>query len=184
VPLEVLWGGQKETPRLVRTAPAEAGTTGNRGALSEKPAPASERRLLQVLSAGGEFNSLILSTLNDDWLTDPRVARIVKTLRKAPPQSESVDFHAHFADLTEEDRTFLSGVALEEFSEPTEKGVDQLLKTLEVGHLKGESAALYGAIKQREAEGGSEIDELIRMKQEKDRRIAKLTSRKGLTVGH
>jgi hypothetical protein len=122
--------------------------------------------------------------LKDEWLTDSRVARIVTALRQAPAPPESVDFHAHFADLTEEDRTFLSGVALEEFSEPTEKGVDQLLKTLEVGHLKGESAALHSVIKQREAEGGSEIDELIRLKQEKDRRIAKLTSRKGLTVGH
>ena len=102
----------------------------------------------------------------------------------APAHSESVDFRSQIADLTEEDRTFLSGVALEEFSEPTEKGVDQLLKSLEVGHLKGESAALYGVIKLREAEGGSEIDELIRMKQEKDRRIAKLKSRKGLTVGN
>jgi hypothetical protein len=123
--------------------------------------------------------------LKDEWLTDSRVARIVRTLRNAPAAPESVDFHAHFADLTEEDRTFLSGVALEEFSEPTEKGVDQLLKTLEVGHLKGESAALQSVIQQRETEGRrGEIDELIRMKQEKDRRIAKLTSRKGLTVGH
>jgi DNA primase len=184
VPIEVLWGGQKEAPRAVRPASFEAGTPGNKAALSEKPAPAPERRLLQVLTAGGEHNSLILGTLKDDWLTDPRVARIVQALRKAPAHPEPVDFHAHFADLTEEDRTFLSGVALEEFSEPTEKGVDQLLKTLEVGHLKGESAALHSVIKQREAEGGSGIDELIRMKQEKDRRIAKLTSRKGLTVGH
>jgi len=185
VPLEVLWGGQKEAQRPVRTPPPAAGTEGNRTALSEKPAPGPERRLLQVLTAGGEFNSLILGTLKDDWLTDPRVARIVGVLRKAQAPSESVDFHAHFADLTEEDRTFLSGVALEEFSEPTEKGVDQLLKTLEVGHLKGESAALQSVIRQRETEGRrSEVDELIRMKQEKDRRIAKLTSRKGLTVGH
>ena len=185
VPLEVLWSGQKEAPRPARAVPAGPGTPGNRPALSERPAPAPERRLLQVLTAGGEYNSLILGTLKDEWLTDPRVARIVNGLRKAPATREPVDFRTHFADLTEEDRTFLSGVALEEFSEPTEKGVDQLLKTLEVGHLKGESAALHSAIKQREAEGhGSEIDELIRMKQEKDRRIAKLTSRKGLTVGH
>jgi DNA primase len=185
VPLEVLWGGQKEAARPLRAPQAEAGTPGNKGALSEKPAPAPERRLLQVLTAGGEYNSLILGTLKDEWLTDSRVARIVTALRQAPAPPESVDFHAHFADLTEEDRTFLSGVALEEFSEPTEKGVDQLLKTLEVGHLKGESAALQSVIQQRETEGRrGEVDELIRMKQEKDRRIAKLTSRKGLTVGH
>jgi len=185
VPLDVLWGGRKEAARPPRGASVEQGTAGNSPALSERPAPAPERRLLQVLSAGGEYNSLILNALNDEWLTDARVVRIVRALRRAGSGSESVDFRSQIADLTEEDRTFLSGVALEEFSEPTEKGVDQLLKTLEVGHLKGESAVLYGAIKQREAEGrGSEIDELIRMKQEKDRRIAKLTSRKGLTVGH
>jgi len=184
VPLEVLWGGQKDAGRPARMPVSEAGTPGNRPALSEKPAPAPERRLLQVLAAGGEHNSLILGTLKDDWLTDPRVARIVKVLRTAPAHSESVDFRSQIADLTEEDRTFLSGVALEEFSEPTEKGVDQLLKTLEIGHLESESAALQRVIKQREAEGGSEIDEPIRMKQENDRRIAKLKSRKGLTVGN
>jgi len=97
---------------------------------------------------------------------------------------EVVDFQGQIADLTDEDRTFLSGIALDEFSEPTEKGVDQLLKDLETKHLERESLDLSGAIKQGEARGGSELDELIRLKQEKARRIAKLKSRKGNEVGH
>jgi len=184
VPLEVLWGGQKEAARAPRTTAPPAGTEGNRAALSEKPAPAFERRLLQYLTAGGELNSLILGALRDEWLTDPRVARIVTALRKASTRPEVVDFQGQIADLTEEDRTFLSGVALDEFSEPTEKGVDQLLKDLETKQLERESLDLTSAIKQGEARGGSGIDELIRMKTEKARRIARLKSRKGNEVGH
>ncbi|HEX4440939.1 MAG TPA: DNA primase [Thermoanaerobaculia bacterium] len=184
VPLEVLWGSQKEAPRAPRPAPPGAGTEGNRAALSEKPAPPLERRLLQYLAAGRELNSLILGALREEWVTDPRVARIVTAFRKASARPEVVDFQGQIADLTEEDRTFLSGIALDEFSEPTEKGVDQLLKDLETKHLERESLDLTSAIKQGEARGGSEIDELIRMKQEKARRIAKLKSRKGNEVGH
>jgi hypothetical protein len=134
--------------------------------------------------AGGEHNSLILGALREEWVTDPRVVRIVTALRKASTSPEVVDFQGQIADLTDEDRTFLSGIALDEFSEPTEKGVDQLLKDLETKHLERESLDLSGAIKQGEARGGSELDELIRMKQEKARRIAKLKSRKGNEVGH
>jgi len=184
VPLEVLWGGQKEAPKTARTPPPEAGTQGNRTALSEKSVPPLERRLLQYLMAGGEHNSLILNALREEWVTDPRVVRIVTALRKASTSPEVVDFQGQIADLTDEDRTFLSGIALDEFSEPTEKGVDQLLKDLETKHLERESLDLSGAIKQGEARGGSELDELIRMKQEKARRIAKLKSRKGNEVGH
>ena len=184
VPLEVLWGGQKEAPKTARTPPPEAGTPGNRAALSEKPVPPLERRLLQYLMAGGEHNSLILNALREEWVTDPRVVRIVTALRKASMSPEVVDFQGQIADLTDEDRTFLSGIALDEFSEPTEKGVDQLLKDLETKHLERESLDLSGAIKQGEARGGSELDELIRLKQEKARRIAKLKSRKGNEVGH
>ena len=184
VPLEVLWGGQKEAPKTARTPPPEAGTQGNRTALSEKSVPPLERRLLQYLMAGGEHNSLILGALREEWVTDPRVVRIVTALRKASMSPEVVDFQGQIADLTDEDRTFLSGIALDEFSEPTEKGVDQLLKDLETKHLERESLDLSGAIKQGEARGGSELDELIRLKQEKARRIAKLKSRKGNEVGH
>jgi hypothetical protein len=122
--------------------------------------------------------------LREEWVSDPRVARIAAAFRKASARPEVVDFQGQIADLTEEDRTFLSGVALDEFSEPTEKGVDQLLKDLETKHLERESLDLTSAIKQGEARGGSEIDELIRMKTEKARRIAKLKSRKGNEVGH
>jgi hypothetical protein len=51
--------------------------------------------------------------------------------------------------------------------------------------LKGESAALQTAITQAEAGGssGSELDELMRARQEKERQIAKLKSRKGNELG-
>ena len=47
------------------------GTPGNAAVLSAVEAPAVEKRLLRVLTAGGEHNSLILRTLKDEFLTRP-----------------------------------------------------------------------------------------------------------------
>jgi len=185
VPLDILWSGEKANLRPENTRSISVGTAGNEQALSAVALPKLEHRLLQVLVAGGELNSLILSTLNDELLTDPRARRVVSALRRGSGASEPVDFQRQIADLTEEERTFLSGIALEDSPEPTEKDVDGLLKALEIRHLKGESAALQTAIKQAEAGGssGSELDELMRARQEKERQIAKLKSRKGNELG-
>jgi DNA primase len=185
VPLDILWGGEKANLRPENTRSISVGTAGNEQALSAMALPKLEHRLLQVLVAGGELNSLILSTLNDELLTDPRARRVVSALRRGSEASEPVDFQRQIADLTEEERTFLSGIALEDSPEPTEKDVDGLLKALEIRHLKGESAALQTAITQAEAGGssGSELNELMRARQEKERLIAKLKSRKGNELG-
>jgi DNA primase len=185
VPLDILWSGDKANLRPENTRSISVGTAGNEQALSAVALPKLEHRLLQVLVAGGELNSLILSTLNDELLTDPRARRVVSALRRGSEASEPVDFQRQIADLTEEERTFLSGIALEDSPEPTEKDVDGLLKALEIRHLKGESAALQTAITQAEAGGssGSELDELMRARQEKERQIAKLKSRKGNELG-
>ncbi len=185
VPLDILWSGEKANLRPENTRSISVGTAGNEQALSAVALPKLEHRLLQVLVAGGELNSLILSTLNDELLTDPRARRVVSALRRGSGASEPVDFQRQIADLTEEERTFLSGIALEDSPEPTEKDVDGLLKALEIRHLKGESAALQTAITQAEAGGssGSELDELMRARQEKERQIAKLKSRKGNELG-
>ncbi len=188
VPLEVLWSGDKANlrPQNARSTGMETpGNQGNQPVLSGVPAPSAEKRLLQVLTAGGDFNPLILRTLNDDYLSDPRVRRVVAALREGAGGPEPVDFQRQIAHLTEEERTFLSGVALEEFLEPTEKGVRQLLKDLEINHLKGESAALLDALRQAEAAGRAvaEINELMRQKQDRDRRIAQLKTRKGNELG-
>jgi DNA primase len=177
VPLEVLWDGEKTNRRAESPRSSSVGTPGNKAVLSVSEAPAVERRLLRFLTAGGEHNSLIFSALQDDFLTDPRVRRVVAALRKAGEGPESVDFRGQIADLTDDERTFLSGIALEESPEPTEKGVDQLLKALETNYLKTESSALQQAIQRAEGEE-SGIDELLRKKEQVDRRIAQL-NRKG-----
>ena len=177
VPLEVLWDGEKANRRPEITRSSSVGTTGNKPVLSVEEAPAVERRLLRFLTAGGEHNSLILSTLQDDFLTDPRVRRVVAAFRKTGEAPEPVDFQGQIADLTDDERTFLSGIALDESPEPTEKGVDQLLKALETNYLKTESSALQQAIQRAEGEK-SGIDELLRKKEQVDRRIAQL-NRKG-----
>ena len=178
VPVDVLWGADKANLDAPKPRSSGVGTAGNSGALTAPEAPSAEKRLLRALTAGGEHISFILSNLNDEFLTDPRVRRVVAAFRGSSGTSEVVDFQGQIADLTEEERTFLSGIALDESPEPTEKGVDQLLKDLEISHLKGESAALQQAIKRAEDEG-SGVDELVRQKQGIDKRIAHLRSRKG-----
>jgi DNA primase len=177
VPLDVLWEGEKANRRAENPRSSSVGTPGNKTVLSVSEAPAVERRLLRFLTAGGGHNSLILGALQDDFLTDPRVRRVIAAFRRAGESPEPVDFQGQIADLTEDERTFLSGIALDESPEPTEKGVDQLLKALETNYLKTESSALQQAIQRAEGEE-SGIDELLRKKEQVDRRIA-LLNRKG-----
>ena len=122
--------------------------------------------------AGGELNSLILGTLNPDHLADERVRKVVEALRKGAGGSEVVDFQRQIEHLTEEQRSFISGFALEE-SEPTQKGVEELLKRLESNYLERESAEIQKAI-DRAGEGSGDLAELMRRKQEIMRRKAAL----------
>ncbi|MET0619383.1 MAG: DNA primase, partial [Thermoanaerobaculia bacterium] len=133
VPVDVLWGADKANlqPSITRSKgvgdmiPAP-GTPGNAGVLSAVALPGAEKQLLQALTAGGELNSLILSTLNPDHLIDERVRKVVSALREGSSGSEVVDFQRQIEHLTEEERSFISGFALEE-AEPTQKGVEELL---------------------------------------------------------
>lgn len=184
VPLDVLWGSDRANLPPQNARSIDVGTAGNSAALSALAAPAAERKILRALAAG-ELNTLILGTLKDEYLSDPRVRRVVSVLRETAGGPEPVDFQRQIADLTEEERTFLSAVALDESPEPTEKDVDRLLKALEIRHLEGESAALLNSIKQAETAGRpkAELDALLRDRQERVRRIARLKSRKGNELG-
>ena len=180
VPVDVLWGADKANlqPSITRSksvgdmSPATPGTPGNAGALSAVVLSGAEKQLLQALTAGGELNSLILSTLNPDHLTDDRVRKVVSALRKGSSGSEVVDFQRQIEHLTEEERSFISGFALEE-AEPTQKGVEELLKRLESNYLERESAEIQRAI-DRAGEGSEGLAELMRRKQEIMRRKAAL----------
>ncbi len=177
IPLEVLWAGEKANLSPGITRSIGVGTPGNSAALSALEAPALEKRLVRLLVAGGDHKSLVMSTLKDDFLTDPRIKRVVAALREAETGSEPVDFQRQIAHLTDDERTFLSGIALDESLEPTEKGVDQLLKALEINHLESESSGLQQAISRAESEG-SDIQDLVTRKESVRRRIAAL-KRKG-----
>ena len=179
VPVDVLWGADKANlqPSITRSkgvgdmVPAP-GTPGNAAVLSAVVLPGAEKQLLQALTAGGDLNSLILSTLNPDHLTDDRVRKVVSALRKGSSGSEVVDFQRQIEHLTEEERSFISGFALEE-AEPTQKGVEELLKRLESNYLERESAEIQRAI-DRAGEGSEGLAELMRRKQEIMRRKAAL----------
>ncbi len=172
VPVDVLWGNSKANLQAPIARSIDVGTAGNASALSAVAPPAVEKQLLQALLAGGEHNSLILSTLNADFLTDGRVRQVVSALRTASSGAEVVDFQRQIADLTEEERSFISGFALEE-SEPTEKGVEELLKRLESNYLERESAEIQRAI-DRAGEGSEDLAGLMRRKQDVMRRKAAL----------
>jgi DNA primase len=176
-PLEVLWEGEKANLSPGITRSIGVGTPGNSAALSAMEAPSVEKRIVRLLIGDGDHKSLILSTLKDDFLTDPRVRRVVAALREAESAPETVDFQRQIAHLTDDERTFLSGIALDESFEPTEKGVDQLLKALEINHLESESSGLQQAISRAESEG-SDIQDLVQRKERVRRRIADL-KRKG-----
>jgi DNA primase len=178
VPLEVLWQGEKANLRTEKTRSTAVGTQGNTPVLSAVEAPPVERQLLRFLMSDAEHNPLILRTLNDDFLTDARVRRVVAALRQAETGPDPIDFQGQIAHLTEDERTFLSGIALDESPEPTEKDLDRLFKALETRHLETESAALQKAIKQAEDEG-ADFGEMVRRKETLKKRIAQLNSRKG-----
>ena len=175
VPVEVLWdkpGGRQ------KGAPRGPGTPGNVPVLSGAETPAAERRLLQVLMAGGEFNPLILRALKDEFVTDPRVRRVVAAFREGMGASEPVDFQRQIAHLTralaDDERAFLAGVALEESPEPTEKGVERLLKDLEKKYLERESAEIQREIDRTDEAAGEEFARLIRRKEDISRRRSEL----------
>ncbi len=180
VPVDILWGADKANLRSPITrskdvgnqTPGVPGTPGNAAALSAVVLPGAEKQLLQALMAGGELNSLILSTLDTDHLTDERVRKVVSALRKGSGGAEVVDFQRQIEHLTEEERSFISGFALEE-SEPTPKGVEELLKRLESNYLERESAEIQRAI-DRAGEGSGDLAGLMRRKQEIMRRKAAL----------
>ncbi|MFN2385648.1 MAG: DNA primase [Thermoanaerobaculia bacterium] len=184
IPIEVLW----EKPQGKPPGPPPAqGTGGNGGLLSSGEIPVLERRILQILAAGG-YNSLILSTLRDDFLTHPGVKRVVTAIREADPTAESIDFQRQIDHLKEEsDKSLLTRLALEEGTEPTEQEVARLLQRLEGLFLDRKSAALQAEIDRAQAaeRPQPEMDDLLTRKQELKRRSAEITkSRKGKDLGN
>lgn len=174
VPVDVLWDKPAARPS---PAPKPPGTPGNDRVLLGLETPKAERRLLQVLMAGGDFNPLILRTLKDEFLTDPMTRRVVAAFKEAGAAAEPVDFQRQIAHLTEDERTFLSGVALEDGPEPTEKSVGQLLKNLEKKYLERESETIQREIDRAEASG--EAAELTRLMRRKDQ----IQKRQNLALG-
>jgi len=179
IPQDILW--ERIRPKGSRPAaaapPSAPGTPGNRAVLQGGEIPAGERRLLQILLTEPEFNPLILGTLKDEFVTHPGANRVIASVRNASRNREVVDFQRQIADLNEEDRLLVSGIALEDHPAPTEKGVEGLLKDLEKKYLERESAEIQRAIDRSEASSGASADlaELIRAKQENSRRRMELS---------
>jgi len=188
VPLEVLW--ERIKPRTARPSAAgpaaRPGTAGNPPVLSQREIPAAERRILQILMSQAEHKSLILGTLKDDHLTHPLARRLVTAFRETVSRPEVVDFQRQIADLTEEERSQVSEIALEEQPPAEPRAVEHLLTELERRHLERKSAEIQREIDQAEASGSGELSELMRRKQEISRQkvaLSRAPRRKGNELG-
>ena len=189
VPLEVLW--EKIKPKTVASRPAstggQAGTTGNARALSGGEVPAAERRILQILMSQADEKPLILGTLTADHLTHPLSRRLLERLGRGAETSEVVDFQRQIADLTEEERSLVSEIALEEQPPADTEGVRRLLSSLEKSRLKRDSEEVQSEIVRAEAAGDKTLEnELIRRKEKIAHEIAALaraSRRKGNELG-
>jgi DNA primase catalytic core len=171
VPLEVLWEGERANLSPGITRSMSVGTPGNSAALSATAVPALEQRLLRALMAGNQYKSLILGTLRDEALTDPRIRRVIAELRRTAKHAETIDFQGQIAHLTDEDRSFVSAFAFEE-SETTQRGVQDLLNKLEANYLRREGEDVQRAIEAGAT--GPDLDQLMVRKQEVMRRSAEL----------
>ena len=184
IPIEVLWEKPSGPPAA---APARPGTAGNAALLSSREIPALERRILQILAVGSQYNPLILRSLRDELLTHPDVRRVVAALGSAEHSAEAIDFQRQIAHLKEDsDRALLARLVLEEGPEPTEQEVVRLLQRLEGLSLDRRSTALQSEIDRAQSAGRpqEEIDGLLTTKQNVKRRSAEITrSRKGKDVG-
>lgn len=184
LPVEVLWEKPSAPPAAERRPP---GTPGNVAALSTGEIPALERRLLEILTRGSEYNSLILSSLREEWLTHPVAKRVVAAMMGSRGAGEPIDFQRQIAQIREDsDVTLLSRLTLEEGPEPTEQEVVRLLARLEGQDLDRKSAALQAEIDRAESAGRprNEIDGLLLAKQVLKRKSAGMTkARKGRELG-
>jgi DNA primase len=189
IPLELLWERirPKTAPARPARAPAAPGTTGNARALSGGEIPAAERRALQILMSQPEQKPLILGTLTVDHLTHPLSRRLVERLGGKAETSELVDFQRQIADLTEEERSLVSEIALEEQPPADTDSVRRLLRSLEKSRLKRDSEAVQSEIVRAEVAGDKRLEnELIRRKEQIAHEIAALareTRRKGNELG-
>jgi DNA primase len=186
VPLEILWGRIRDrggAPSTSRDAPGAAGTPAPAAVLSGVGIPEAERALLSILIRGGDFISLILGRLKDEWLTDGSVRNVADAFRRAGNTSEPVDFQSQIAHLREDrDIQLIARATAEEGPEPTPQRVVQVLDALERGFLGRQSKSLQEDIRRAESESrpGEEVDKLMARKLEIGRRMADLKpSRKG-----
>ena len=176
VPIEVLWS--RIAPREARTGPPASsgapGTTPPARVLSHAEIPAPERWILQILLSDSECKSLVVQGLHEEYVSHPTVRRVVAALAREGGGSEVVDFQRQIAQLTEEDRIFVAGIALEEHPAATPRGVESALKQLERRYLEREESEIQRAIEQADAGGRSDLRDLMLRKEEISRRKSKL----------
>ena len=175
VPFELLWDRIKPSTGRAGAQAAGTGATGTPQAvpvLSDGGIPETERALLTLL-VRGESIPLIRETLNDEWLADESVKRIVAAYRK-------LDFPSQIPHLSDENDTkVLARADLEEKFDPSPTWPGQVLDSLRKAHLERRVKSINDAIARAKTEGRPEND-LLREQLEIQKEIQRLKpSRKG-----
>jgi len=184
LPVEVLWEKPSAAPPVELRQP---GTPGNAATLSPGEIPAHERRLLQILAHGSEYNSLILGALREEWLTHPAGKRVVAALRGVAGTGEPIDSQQQIAQIREDsDIALLARLTNEDSPEATEQSVLSLLALLEEQDLNRKSAALQEEIGRAESAGrpDKDFEDLVKEKTALKRKRAGIQkARKGRELG-
>jgi DNA primase len=175
VPLELLWDRVRPPAARPAAATKPAGTREAVAVLSDGGIPQAERALLSLL-VRGESIPLIRKSLNDEWLRDESVRRIVAAYRE-------LDFPSQIPHLRDDNDTkLLARADLEEKFDPSPRWPRQVLDSLHKAHLERRARSIDEALARARAEGFPE-DNLLKEQLEIQREIQRLKpSRKGKAV--
>ena len=161
IPADVLW----RRGAAVRAAPGE-GTKEAPEPSSRVPLPAVERRLLSALINGGEEAAPALSSIDPEYLSDPRLRSILVAVRAEKKDGEALDFPLLSTHLESEDeRALLSELACDEQTPGGVEAIFSYISHLTRRHLERQAAVLQQEIVAAETRGDKEeIDRLSRSK--------------------
>jgi DNA primase len=171
VPSEVLW--KRAVPPRSGQAP---GTPAAPPLLAPVSVPQMERRVLQLILSGQEDGSHLLREVEVDFFSDRRAAEVFEALRKQKKSGNALDFSGLAPHLTGvADLAFVSGLLLDEASEPSAGEWEYYAKYLKRFYLERESKKLSATIERAQSAGDlGEVSRLSLAKQEISRQIRDL----------
>lgn len=179
---DVLWERLKRGPS---DAAPPLGTTSNRSVFNEMEITGAEKALLRLLLES-EFNSLILSKLDDRWVKNETVRKLIAELRLGLEVGHKFDFSKQTGQFSDTELNLLARINARDEPQSSEERVLQVLSSLEQGHLEERGELLKSRIARDEIDErpSGEIDALILEKEKISKRVLELKKvRKGNELG-